>query len=254
MKKRSSDQSIENEPHLREAGFRADPSEKKADKTLGARKPAGTDEEIDRTVWGEPGFSAELFGPAPSDRLTYRRWLKRGRAQISPLRSWAAALVIALLAGPWAVLGAVWGSGHGAVGVLAVVVAAPVVEETMKVAAPLYVVERRPFLFRNRGQIVLCALCSGVAFAAIENLLYLHVYVPDPSPVLTHWRWSVCVVLHAGCSLIAGMGVMRIWHRVWRQPGRPALSLATPYLVCAISIHGAYNALALALSYSYFRP
>ena len=254
MKKRSSDQSIENEPHLREAGFRADPSEQKADKALGARRPAGTDEEVDRAVWDEPGFSAELFGSAPSDRPTYRRWLEQKRAETGPLMSWTAALLIAVLAGPWAVLGAIWGSGQGAIGALAVVVVAPVVEETMKVAAPLYVVERRPFLFRNRAQIALCALCSGLAFAGIENLLYLQVYVPDPSPALVHWRWTVCVALHAGCSLIAGMGIMRIWRGVWRRLDRPALSLATPCLACAIAIHGAYNALALILSYSYFRP
>lgn len=69
--------------------------------------------------------------------------------------------------------------------------------------------------------------------------------IPHPSPALAAWRWTICTGLHAGCSLIGGLGLARIWKDVWARRGRARQSLGFPYLVTAVVIHGTYNGLVL---------
>ena len=109
-------------------------------------------------------------------------------------------------------------------------------------------VEKKPYLFRFSMQIAFCVLASGFTFAFVENLLYLKVYIPQASAFLVWWRWTICVAMHMGCSLIAGLGLMRIWKNARARCARPRLSLGYPYLLTAIVIHGAYNGLAVLLS------
>ena len=130
-------------------------------------------------------------------------------------------------------------------GILTVTIFAPVAEEMMKVAAPLWIIEKRPYLFRSKLQIAVCVLASGCVFAAVENVLYLNVYIAEPSEMLVRWRWSAGMVLHMGCSLVAGLGLMRIWSQTIRDRTMPALTLGASYMVVAMVIHGTYNAFAL---------
>ena len=97
-------------------------------------------------------------------------------------------------------------------------------------------------------QIVICALAGGLVFAVIENFLYLHVAIKNPPEWLIYWRWTVCVALHTGCSLIAGLGLMRIWADTTVNRVRPRLSLGSPLLLTAVIIHGCYNGFAVILS------
>lgn len=249
MRKPRSDPSVNAEPHMRAEPLRIDPSEAKAERNLDkARQGAmSQDEAIDHSVWDEPGLSSDAMAARPKDALTYAEWLDLRRAQVLPSTSWTVSLCLALLAGPWAVLGALWGAGQTLFSVVAIVVFAPVIEETMKVAAPLYVVEKRPFLFRSSRQIAVCALAGGLAFATIENLLYIHVYVRDPSALLIWWRWTICTTVHVGCSFIAGMGLMAVWRDTWRTHSRPRMSSVYPYMLTAVLVHAAYNAVAVVL-------
>ncbi len=247
------DRSVFREPHLRGGPYRSDPSEASADETLREATPSDS-ERVEQTVWDEPGISDTLTGGRPSDALTYARWLDKGRSETSLPKSWLITMGLALVAGPWAIVGALFGGGGGTVShIIAIIVVAPVIEETMKIAAVLYVVERRPFLLRSAAQIGICTLVSGLTFACIENLLYLRAFLNDPSPALTYWRWTVCVGLHVGCSSIAGFGLMRIWRDIWNRRARPRLQLGFPYVVTAVVIHGVYNAFAVALHLSQFR-
>jgi len=250
MSRPPSDSSVHEEPHRQGDRFRPDPSEARAQEALRRSRSDNSSEDdlFEHSVWDEPGLSSELAGEAQAGQITYKTWLERRRRQIGPAKSWAITLAIALLAGPWALVGALWGSGRTAWGALSLIVFAPVVEETMKTAAALVVIEKRPFFFRSTAQIVICMLAGALVFACVENLLYLKVYIRNPSPVMTHWRWTVCVALHMGCTCIAGLGVIRIWRDVWQRRGRPRLHLGFPYAVTAIVLHGAYNAFALILS------
>lgn len=247
MSRPSSDQSVGDEPHRRGDRFEPDPTERRADDTLRHRQPDSPDEQVERTVWDEPGLSAELAGPPGPGQLTYRAWLGKRHGETSAARSWSITLLLAAVAGPWAIVGAFWGSGETLFSFLALIIFGPVIEETMKVAAASYVVEKKPFLFRSRFQIVVCALASGFAFAALENGLYLVIYFPDPPEALVIWRWTICVALHMGCSLIAGLGLMRIWKDIWVRRARARLTLGFPYLLTAVVLHGAYNGLVVVL-------
>lgn len=246
------DPNVFDEPHLRGEPRRADPSEESAQQDLSPERHAddGSAAQIEHSVWDEPGISPALAGPAPPDAATYGKWLDAGRERVGWAQTWAVTVGVALLAGPWAILGAVWGSGQSWYQLLLVILFGPAAEEVMKMAAALYVVEKRPYWFSSRLQIALCALAGGLAFAAIENVIYLEVYIPNPSAGLVQWRWTICTGLHTACSFIAGMGLMRIWQDAWKRRARPDLTVGYPYLVTAILIHGSYNAFAVYLSLS----
>jgi hypothetical protein len=176
---------------------------------------------------------------------------------MTPLRRAGVVVALALAAGPWAVVGTlasalVHGTGFGW---LAILVVGPLVEELMKVSAPMIAIERKPFAFLRGGWIVACCALSGGVFAVIENVLYLRVYVPDPTAELAAWRWTICVAMHVGCAMIGGLGVRRMWSDAVRCERRPDPQAAVPYLAAAAVIHGAYNALAVAAGMAgLFRP
>ena len=255
MAKPSRDPSVEDEPHLRAGRFQPDASEARADRAMARNRREGMteDEQVEHSVWVEPGLSRELSGEQPEGTLTYAEWLDKRRAQVLPSTSWIVTAFVAALATPWAVLGAFSGTGQTVFSIAMITIVGPVVEETLKVSAALYVVEKKPFLFQSAVQIAVCAIAGGLSFAAIENLLYFHVYVKDPSALYIQWRWTVCVGLHVGCSFIAGLGLIRIWRETWRTQTRPKLSLGYPYLLTAVVIHGLYNTLAVGLHFADFR-
>lgn len=209
---------------------------------------------VEHSVWDEPALTPQLAGSPSAEQVTYARWLEENRRHWGFVKSWALTLALALVAGPFAVIGAFWNSGQSIFGVLMMVVIGPVTEEIMKIAAPMLVVEKLPFAFRSGWQIVLCGLCGGLVFAAIENLLYIHVYVDDPTPSFIAYRWTVCVALHTVCSLIASIGVVRVWRDVWRRMSFPRTALAFPLLLTAIVVHGAYNGSVLLLETLGWRP
>jgi RsiW-degrading membrane proteinase PrsW (M82 family) len=129
----------------------------------------------------------------------------------------------------------------------------PVIEEVLKIALATWIVEKRPYLFKSAGQIIVAAVCSGLVFAAIENLIYLHVYVPNPPLGLIAWRWTVCVGLHVGCSTVAANGLVRVWRNCVENFEKPQLSRAASYITAAVVIHGTYNSLAVVASFSNYR-
>jgi len=248
------DHSIENEPHLGGRPLDLDPSEQQADRILARDRLRQTDDQcVEHSVWDEPALAVELTGKPTPGELTYADWLTQRIETTTAAKSWMVTAAVAASAGLLAVLGTLLrGGGDTAFGVVALTVVGPLVEEMMKIAVALWVVEKRPYLFRSAGQIVLCGLAGGLAFAAIENALYLLVYIPDASSGLILWRWTICVALHTGCACGASFGLARVWRRTMQQRSRPQLSLASPFLVAAVVVHGVYNASALLLEGSGF--
>jgi hypothetical protein len=244
MSSPSRDPSILNEPHLQDRPFEADPSELQVERRLGSEAtPDSADDAVEHTVWEEITLSPELAGTAAEDQLTYARWLTQRQAETSWLKSLWVMLLVAVVAGPWGVLGALTGGGGGesASRLVLIVLVGPITEEIMKIAAALWVVEKRPYLFKSLWQILFCAAAGGAAFAFIENLMYLYVYLPEHSAKLAAWRWSVCVGLHMNCSFVAGVGMARIWDNAVRNQHRPQLWLGVPWFVMAMTAHGIYN-------------
>lgn len=148
-------------------------------------------------------------------------------------------------AGPWALLGAILGAQEGLWAIPQAVLFGPAVEEVMKGALVFYLVERKPYLIRSAAQILATVLVAAFCFAAVENLLYLGVYVPAPTPGLAAWRWTVCVAVHMGCSAVFGLGLVRVWRRCVETGTPPRPDGAVPYWIAAVVLHGSYNTLAL---------
>jgi hypothetical protein len=268
MSKRPVDHSVFSEPHMRPA-----PPPPPADGIVSYAQPDTPDvreidvnqdvrfeptyagniqRSVEHSVWEEPTVPRDQARDAALDpaQVTYARWLDAGRARWTPLRSWGLTLLIALAAGPWAVFGAMINGAPSLWGPLMIVVFGPLTEELMKVAGVTLVIEKWPFALRGAAQIVICSVAGGLAFAVIENLLYLNVYIPNPSHELIVWRWTACVALHTVCSFIAGLGAVRVWRIVWRDKKPPRLALALPFLIAASVTHGLYNLAAMVLEIS----
>jgi RsiW-degrading membrane proteinase PrsW (M82 family) len=256
----SRDPSIEYEPHLQARPPQGDTSEQRAEAILRAeRKPHGDTDAVEHTVWDEPVLANDAMTVPPEGALTYARWLQQRIAETSSLSSWLVTLGVVLLAGPWGVFGALLEGfqGNGQItagGLVAATIVGPVTEEIMKIAIALWIVEKHPYLFKSIGQILICAAAGGLAFGVIENLIYLLVYIPNHSPALAAWRWTVCSGLHLNCSLVAGIGVARIWYNAARSLQRPQLGLGMPWFFTAMVGHGLYNFTALVLQHAGWTP
>ena len=180
--------------------------------------------------------------PSATDREGYAHWLASRIKTTSQTKSWAIVLAVALLSGLWSVFGAFWNASVGGwSGFFAIAVWGPAVEEVMKIALIAVMIERVPYLFVSRAQILIAAIGAGLMFAIIENFLYLFVYVPDPPTWLVVWRWTVCVALHVSCTLVAGIGAAKDWHKPITQLRRVPVPVDMRYLFAAILIHGLYN-------------
>lgn len=240
MSEPSSDPSIEHEPHLAGHAFDLHPTAPAQEAGCEAA-PA----EIQHNVWEEPALSMDLAGGPSHPRQTYAGWLDDKIAATSYLSSLGVMIGLAFCAGPWGVLGALFGGGGGGVlssaGLVAVTIFGPVTEEIAKVALALWVVEQRPYLFKSIWQILVFAAAGGAMFGVIENLVYLHVYIPNASPQLADWRWSVCTGLHVNCSFVMGVGLARVWDTAIRTRTRPYLGHGMGWFATAIIGHGLYN-------------
>ncbi|MEM1109822.1 MAG: PrsW family glutamic-type intramembrane protease [Planctomycetota bacterium] len=268
---------IENEPHLSGQGlrgFRPDPTEAKAAYRLAQQAPDSPGVRAHHDVFDEPALRVRpgeridrdwscdacgynlrgtnvgdpcpecgkksLLAPTTDTQGTgYSAWLTESIAQTSATRSWTVVLGVMALGGPWAVLGALIAT-YG--GLMALVVIGPAVEEVMKIGLIALLIEVRPYLLRSRAQIYAAAAGSGLMFAVIENLIYLNVYIPNPSPGIIAWRWVVCTALHVGCTTVAAVGAVAVWKKVIAERRRPPRGpIELRWLVLAIVLHGAYN-------------
>jgi RsiW-degrading membrane proteinase PrsW (M82 family) len=244
----SNDPSVQFEPHFAPLLGGSAPSPPSPSDVESAAVEEPSSPEVDHTVWDEPTLSSELSGTAGAGQLTYARWLDERIAATSFAKSALVTLLVALAAGPFGVFGALFGSlsgigpgGFSAAGLIAVCVVGPVTEEIMKIALAMWIVEKRPYLFKAIWQILLAAAAGGVFFGAIENLIYLNVYIPDPSASLIRWRWTVCMGLHSNCSFVAGVGLARIWDHAIRNRVPPQLGKGMPWFATAMIGHGLYN-------------
>lgn len=189
----------------------------------------------------------EVYHPAPAGAPRYATWLAQKRAATTAASSWTAVALAAAVAGLFGILGTLFkGPFLGATGpmlpFLPMVLFAPLIEEVMKIAAAAYLVERKPFLLRTPGQILFVGVAGGFGFATIENVLYLAVYISNPTMTTVLWRLIVCTALHVCCSWVAAQGLANVWRRTISEGRPPRMGLAVRPLITAIMIHAGYNA------------
>jgi hypothetical protein len=275
------DDSVNNEPHRRGGRQPADPSEQRARRILEseqfntkeAYRPGASiyDEpdilpgrvgEVVEQDWScrncgynlrgiklEQGCPEcgvrEWYRPPPRTDQRFANWLRTHQRATTTRTSWLVAGGAAVLGGPLAVIAALLYRPPGLPGAsvpFLAIVFGPLMEEVMKVAAASLVVEVKPYLFKRVEQIQLATVGAAAIFAAVENVLYLNVYIPNPSVGDYLWRWTVCVAMHTGCTLIATRGIVAVWTQCVEQRRKPRIGQAASYIVTAAIVHGAYNA------------
>ena len=231
----SSNPSVYSEPWM-QAGQKSFKTPDAADDVVG-RIPA----DPENSVWDEPGLSRQLSGEQPQDAVTWIGWFQKQVAATTGATSWLVTLAVTAASGLWAII-AVFSLGSSqTMPIIMAVVGAPFTEEIMKIALTIYICEKRPWLYKSTTQIVICGFGAGLVFAVIENLLYLYVYIPNPTPGIILWRWTACVALHTGCSVLAAIGCVNIWSRFQAEIRMPRLVDGSRWIMAAIIVHGVYN-------------
>jgi RsiW-degrading membrane proteinase PrsW (M82 family) len=111
---------------------------------------------------------------------------------------------------------------------------APVVEESLKAAFVVYLLQRNKVGFVVDAAIHGCGIGTGFAF--LENLYYLQVH-----PGAAFWTWIVrglgTAIMHGGATSIVAMVAKALHNR--SAAFRPALVL--PGLAVAVVLHSLYN-------------
>lgn len=227
---------VRNEPWLNEGAFKADPSERKAPPAAG-----GDDELTTRqnSVEYEPALTGKLEQPYIGD------WIQEQRQRCSLAGNLSVTLLAALIGGPFAVIGAFMAGRQTSVAILYTVLFAPVIEELLKQSGMIFLLEKKPYRLFSGWQFLLGTFISALIFASIENTLYIWLYARvEDSPASADYilfRWTVCTALHLVCSVIASVGLIRLWKRQQTDGRVIDLAGAYPFFATAMILHGLYN-------------
>jgi len=174
------------------------------------------------------------------------------QSRITSWRWYALAPLIALAGGVFGIPAAMYNEFlHGTI--LVAFVGAPIIEESLKPSGIYLLLGKRPEVLRSQLYTASLTALGGLAFALIENLLYLEVYWPhlsaeqgDPSSSLVLWRYTVCVALHVTCSFIFGLGINEKLKASVKGEIK-FLSTGKRFFITAIVLHGLYNITAVIL-------
>ncbi|HON45500.1 MAG TPA: PrsW family glutamic-type intramembrane protease [Planctomycetota bacterium] len=126
---------------------------------------------------------------------------------------------------------------------------APCIEEVFKQLGNIILLESYPFLIKDRTQIFLVAIVSGLEFAIIENLIYKNFYLSSlPATKLTaimDFRWKYCTALHVICAFIASFSIVQTYESSLKNNQKEEIGNHLNPLYYAIGIHLAWNVLAM---------
>jgi RsiW-degrading membrane proteinase PrsW (M82 family) len=147
--------------------------------------------------------------------------------------------LLALVGGVFGTLGAIYNEAlHGSF--FLAYFGAPIIEESLKPAGLYLMLAKWPRVLRNRLYTAFLATLAGVTFAVLENLVYLNIYVEDPTPQLILWRYTACIGIHAICSFIFGLGINRSLLASVRGEIK-FLSYGKRFFFTAMALHSIYN-------------
>lgn len=224
------------EPTKFNGRFMPDPTEQAAFSIDGSEDEIST---VRDSVLNEPAFTGQLHQPQLG------QWLSQKRSECTLAGNLFVTLTAALIAGPFAAIGAVMAGQHTAFRLLYLVLFAPVIEELLKQSGMIYLLEKKPYRVFSSAQFIAAAFISAAFFAAIENLIYIHLYSNAQSVsdfgMYCCYRWSVCTALHVVCSIIASLGLVRVWKKQLADGRAADLAFGFRYFLAAIVIHGLYN-------------
>jgi RsiW-degrading membrane proteinase PrsW (M82 family) len=146
---------------------------------------------------------------------------------------------IALLGGVFGIIGAFFAEIRYA-SLLLVYIGVPVIEESLKPCGVYLLLAKWPHALRSRLYTAFLSALGGVAFAVIENIVYLTVYIPDAGADLILWRYTVGLGVHTAASFIFGFGInQELLDSV--NGIRKFLTTGKRYFFTAIALHAVYN-------------
>lgn len=206
---------------------------------FGGRLP-DRDELAEHSIWDEPGTSSQLAGGHPVDRTTWFSEYQRRVRETSGSKTWLVTLLAAFLSGPVA-FGGVWLSGglsdHWAIDSLM----SPAIEELLKVAITLWIVERKPWLLKHPIQIWLCGLAAGLWYGGVEFLFGRWVAHALQLPTSALLLDILALLVQVACSLCAVTGCVAIHHTMLEEQRPPRVEVATTWISTAVLIHSLFN-------------
>ena len=180
--------------------------------------------------------------PAPSAEST------QSSPSRAPAYQYVLAVLVALVGGLLGIIGAIFQEAQTTLTyVLLPFIGAPIIEEALKPSGIYLALLWWPRALRSQlFTAVLCAL-SGLVFGIIESLVYVTLYVDNPSDEFIVFRFSVPLGLHAACSYLVGLGLNQ--QVIDWAAGREKLPRASRnFYIAAVVIHGTYNLTAVILS------
>jgi RsiW-degrading membrane proteinase PrsW (M82 family) len=191
------------------------------------------------SVLNEPAFTGKL------QQSELGLWIAQKRAACTMQGNMLVTLIAALVAGPFAVVGAFMTGQQTIFRILYVILFAPVIEEMLKQSGMIYLLEKKPYRIFSAGQFIIAAVISAAAFATFENLLYINVYtrpeMMEDFSRFCYFRWTVCTALHVVCSVIASFGLVRVWKKQTTDGRAADLAFGFYWFVAAMILHGLYN-------------
>lgn len=162
-----------------------------------------------------------------------------------PSRWFLLAPSIAMAGGIFAVVGAIV-EELLYMSLVAPFIAAPIIEEALKPSGVYLLMAKWPHALRSQVYTAFLASLGGLVFAVIENILYLKVYIDEPTTDIILIRWIAGTTLHMSCSFIVGLGINeRLLASVKGEI--PLLSGNKKFFIIPMVIHGLYNTMAVIL-------
>ncbi|MCA9296337.1 MAG: hypothetical protein KC983_07460 [Phycisphaerales bacterium] len=205
-------------------------------------------------VGDEPALRWRAMAPHTATMIDERRAATRPWAR---RLIWAGAILVSVPASIFGLVSStllVEGAGWG----LTAVVLGPLVEQMLRIAGLLWIVEKRPWLITRGGDLIVAACLVGVVYGVtVVGLLsvasladdrwvpFLRLFLGLPDIPL--WARWVLVPMHTMTAGIAGLGLFRIYRS---GPGAGLATDTAPgfaWFVAAMVVHVIFNVALVAL-------
>jgi RsiW-degrading membrane proteinase PrsW (M82 family) len=166
----------------------------------------------------------------------------------APVYQYLLAFLMALIGGLLGIIGAIFQEGQTTFGFLLLpFLGAPIIEEALKPSGLYLALLWWPRALNSQlFTAILCSI-SGFVFGVIESIVYVTLYVEDPSDDFILYRFTVTLALHAVASFVVGLGIN---HRIldWAA-GRSKLPKSSRnFYIAGVLLHAVYNTTAVILS------
>ena len=202
-----------------------------------------SDEDVDHTVWDEPGVR-QLAGKPEPGALTYENWLDQREQEWSQAKAWAATFFLAILSGPFAIIAAILFGGiqSQSVGYFLLECGfSPLIQEISKIALLLWVIEKRPYFFTGWFQIFLVSMISTTVFASVFNVVSHFAFPPDSTFEFV-FDWTAFLGMHLVSGLLSAFGLELVWRRTLVKRVPPKLEFGYRWFISAFLVHVVYAA------------